>query len=156
MRRIWVIAGVIGLAIAGLAMFLPSRPSSDARGDCYNLGLSEVHSPDGAFKLATVIYACQDQLDMSVTNVTLVARSGEAGGSGAGGADSSSEGNVIGPVFAADRNHGKAPAGPGAGPEVRVRWTAARKATIAYHDAAHVVTKTRALGGVELTFETFR
>jgi hypothetical protein len=153
MRRTWIIAAVIALAIGGLAIVLRSGPPSDARGDCYNLGVGEVRSPDGAFGLATVVYTCEGQLDASVTNVTLLAfKDKDGAGSDAG---VTSDGNVLGPVFAGDRDHGKAPAGPGSGPEVRVRWTAARKATIAYHHAAHVVSKTRALGGVELTFETF-
>jgi hypothetical protein len=142
-RRAGIIGGVVvaGVALGAYALGLfGDAPATSRRGDCYNLGVGEARSPDDALGLSTVVYVCAGRRDAAVTHVTLTAKHDD----------------VIGPVFAADRNGGRAPEGPGEGVEVRVRWTGPRSAVIAHHPAARVVTKTARLGGVTLGFEAFR
>jgi len=64
--------------------------------------------------------------------------------------------NESGNLFDSDTNHDAAPAGPGGGPEVRVRWVDARLLSIAYHHRAYVHKSSRSLHGVSVGYTTFR
>jgi hypothetical protein len=58
-------------------------------------------------------------------------------------------------VFVADR-HGGAPAGPGYGPEVRVRWLDDTAVVLAHHVGATVFRSEARVGRVGIRYEVFR
>ena len=55
-------------------------------------------------------------------------------------------------VFVADDDHGAAPAPPGRGPEVRVRWTAANKLEVAYDPRARTFRQASVHGHVRIAY----
>jgi hypothetical protein len=57
--------------------------------------------------------------------------------------------------FAADTNHGKAPAGKGRGPEVQLRWGSDAILEIAYHDLARVIRAEKTSKGIRIDYHTF-
>jgi|GEM_PF-513205 len=57
--------------------------------------------------------------------------------------------------FAADTNHGQAPAGKSRGPEVRLRWGSDTILEIAYHDLARVIRAEKTSKGVSIDYHTF-
>jgi hypothetical protein len=62
-------------------------------------------------------------------------------------------GNRPGNIFRAVR--GRAPAGKGGGPELRVRWIDNRTVELAYHRAADVLRKPTEHRGIKIRYATF-
>ena len=60
-----------------------------------------------------------------------------------------------GNLFVSDTDHGRAPAGGGGGPEVRVRWLSRDAIVIAHHELARVFLKVSQLDGVTVAYDTF-
>jgi hypothetical protein len=63
--------------------------------------------------------------------------------------------NEAGDTFTADTDDGKAPAGPGGGPEVRVTWLGADSARIEYHPSARVFKAERGVRGIAVEYQKF-
>lgn len=109
---------------------------------CGNFVVDRVPSPDAQLELVVFERDCGATTGFS-TQASIVA---------AGAALE----NVPGNVLDADTNHGAAPAGPGGGPELRVRWTGTRTLSIAYHERASVYRSWLRQHGVRIEYSTFR
>ena len=59
-------------------------------------------------------------------------------------------------LFVADGDHGRAPAGAGGGPELRVRWIDDRTVELAYDARARVFKSESLVAGVRARFVRFR
>jgi len=119
---IWLLCALIGATALLYALgFAADRVLSPA---CDNAVLSSSPSPDGRHKLVIFERSCGAASDFS-TQVSLLAAGAELGHDG---------GNAL----VVDTDHGRAPAGPGGGPEVHVRWNGAGVAVLSVHPAARV------------------
>src|SRR5437764_7339497 len=124
-----IVVGVALLAATGVWSF-----HALLSGMCGNEPLSEVPSPDGTFKAIVFQRDCgattgfSTQISILKTNQSLPNESGN--------------------LFVADTDHGKAPSGPGGGPEVRVTWVATRSLRVAHHQDARVYLANHNASGV--------
>jgi hypothetical protein len=59
-------------------------------------------------------------------------------------------------LFVADTNRGRAPSGPGGGPEIFVRWVSDNKLEIRHHRLARVIRADSRSKGINVTYETFQ
>ena len=106
---------------------------------CDNTVLSDIQSPDGQHHAVVFGRNCGATTDFS-TQVSIEARSNPVSGAGN--------------IFIADTDHGKAPTGPGGGPEVTARWVDASAVEISYNARARVFHKAARQDGVEVRFAT--
>jgi hypothetical protein len=106
---------------------------------CENTVLTDIRSPDGQHHVVVFSRSCGATTDFS-TQVSIEARSSSVSGAGN--------------VFIADTDHGMAPAGPGGGPDVNVRWVDASTVEISYNARARVFHKAARQGGIEVRFVT--
>ena len=60
-----------------------------------------------------------------------------------------------GSVLVLDRDHGRAPSGPGGGPTVVVRWLADDSLAISFDRRARLFQHTDSLGGVRIAYSRF-
>ncbi|MFA6094996.1 MAG: hypothetical protein WC757_03890 [Candidatus Paceibacterota bacterium] len=58
--------------------------------------------------------------------------------------------------FAADGNNGRAPAGNGGGPEVRLHWQAEDRLKLNYHNSVRLIRAETKSEGVTIDYQTFR
>lgn len=115
--------------------------SQFADGLCANEIVSEAPSPDGRFRLVAFQRDCGATTGFS-TQISLLKRDQELP-------------NSSGNVFTSDANHGLAPAGPGGGPEVRMRWSGAARVSIQHHAATRVFLNETERDGVRFDYTTF-
>ena len=64
--------------------------------------------------------------------------------------------NDGGNLFAADTDHGRAPAAERGGPELRVIWKDSKNLVLQYHSATRIFLKEKKLLGISVTYETFQ
>ena len=140
MKRIAKIT-LVGLAIAAAAVFVLGSGALEYlfSGMCGNHLVAEYVSPDGRAKLVVFQRDCGATTDFS-TQASLVTPDAKLPGSG-------------GNLFIADTDHGIAPAGPGGGPELRVRWDGPKTLLLQHHPKARVFKAERLLNGVEVGYE---
>jgi hypothetical protein len=93
---------------------------------CDNRIVGQIPSPDGRRRAVVFARECGTTKDAR-THISVMPAAREPSG----------DGNV----FVADTDHGRAPAGPGGGPQVRVRWFDRRTLEIRYDGRAHVVSR---------------
>jgi hypothetical protein len=110
----------------------------DLSGGCANDLLSEITSPGGDRRAVVFQRDCGATTGFS-TQVSVLA---------VGSALPDSGGNV----FSADTDHGKAPAGPGGGPRVDVRWVTPQTLEVRYDGRARVFTHEPRYAGTEVRF----
>ena len=123
------VGGRISVAIiAGVAL----TACLDLGGSCVNEQLDAVASPDGTHRAVVFQRDCGATTGFS-TQISVLA---------AGAALPDSSGNV----FSADTDHGRAPAGPGGGPRVSVRWITNDTLEIRYDARARVFTQAHQSG----------
>ncbi|NUO64271.1 MAG: hypothetical protein HOQ11_17710 [Gemmatimonadaceae bacterium] len=102
---------------------------------CADRMLTESPSPDGSREAVIFERACGATTGFS-TQVSVV--------------DAGRHPTGRGNVFIADTDHGLAPAGPGGGPEVRVRWLGPHTLEVRYHPRARVFQTESRPRGLEL------
>jgi len=113
------VASVVGLVVAVVLLLSFLMPDL-----CGNSVVAEFPSPNGRWKAVVFSRDCGATTDFS-TQVSLL----KAGDSLA---------NDGGNLFVADRDHGKAPAGPSGGPAVAVRWVSDGQLRVEHHSLARV------------------
>jgi hypothetical protein len=106
-------------------------------GGCGNDMLASIPSPSGGRKLVIFQRACGATTGFS-TQASLLPAHDRLRGSGN--------------VFIADTDHGKAPSGPGGGPQLDARWTAEDTLELRYHPQARVFLADSAQPGVRIRF----
>lgn len=106
---------------------------------CGNRPLAEVPSPGGVHRAVVFERSCGATTGFS-TQVSIV-----DAGAGAG--------REAGNAFIADRDHGRAPAGPGGGPAVEVAWRGDSQLIIRHHPLARVFRSEPRVRGVEVRYE---
>jgi hypothetical protein len=110
---------------------------------CENRLLDERVAPDGKLKAVVFVRNCGATTSFS-TEVSILEAAASLPRNG---------GEV---VFVATTGHGLAPAGPGGGPEVQVRWEGPSRLTVSRHAAAVVFKLVTQSRGVAVDHETFR
>lgn len=70
--------------------------------------------------------------------------------------DTSQKNSLPKSFFAADGNHGRAPAGNGGGPEVRLRWQADNLLELQHHNLVRVIRADAKSEGVTIDYQTIR
>lgn len=109
-----------------------------AAGRCVNHVLAEVPSPDGRIKAVVFERDCGATTDFS-TQISILRTGVRLPNDG-------------GNAFIADTDHGAAPAGPGGGPEVQVRWEGPRAVRITHDPEARVFRAERSVGSVAVRY----
>ena len=130
------------LAIVGTGAALNQACQWFGESMCRNEALDERISPDGKLKVVVFQRDCGATTGFSTQASIVGAREAVPKGSGN--------------IFIADTGHGAAPAGKGAGPELRVRWMGSRRVILSHHPAAQVFKADRDHNGVEVVFERFQ
>lgn len=115
---------------AGLLLLFPPAP-------CGNDVLAEVPSPDGVHRAVVFQRDCGATTGFS-TQVSVLETTERLKGSGN--------------VFIADTDHGRAPAGPGGGPAIEVRWLAPDTLRVHYDARARVFARKQMAGGVVVAY----
>ncbi|MEJ2055674.1 MAG: hypothetical protein P8X42_17305 [Calditrichaceae bacterium] len=62
--------------------------------------------------------------------------------------------NESGNIFIADTDHGKAPRGPGGGPELQVKIINGKLIRFSYHENARVFLKKKLFGEIKIEYKT--
>lgn len=114
---------------------------------CAETVIAEIPSPSGAMKALIYQIDCGASTDFN-THVSVMPRDSSL-------AQESKRVFGGGSFFLADRNHGKAPAGPGGGPEVMLRWMSDGEIEIQHHDLARVFRKNASADGVDIKYISF-
>jgi len=125
--------GLVMLAAAALWLLMPAEL-------CGNSVVSEQVSPDGKRKLVVFSRDCGATTDFS-THASLLDVSDALP-------------NEAGNVFAADRDHGSAPAGAGGGPRVNARWLGNNRLVLVHHAGVRVFNAMRSLDGIEIEYDS--
>ena len=128
-----------GLLAAGLA-FVVWVGAGLGSGMCGSTLLREVPSPDATLRAVVYERNCGATTGFA-THVSLLAPGDSAG---------AESGNVL----IADTDHGRAPAGPGGGPAVSVRWLAPRELEIEHHPDARTFAADTLVAGVRIRYVT--
>lgn len=129
----WVAGGCTVLAI--VASLLMSSLSLDM---CENEVIKEVVSPDGKRKVLLFQRDCGATTDFSTQASVLSVRA--------------SLPNDGGNVFSADTNHGRAPSGPGGGPELTASWVGPNDLVLEHHTLARVFKAEPRIGETNVRF----
>lgn len=118
--KIGLLSGaIVSLLVVGAGFAVTSFSLA---GDCGNEMISETLSPDKSLKVVLFQRDCGATTGFS-TQVTVLPAA-------------QSLPNDSGNVLVADTDHGKAPSGPGGGPEVQTEWKSDRELIVRYHPAA--------------------
>jgi hypothetical protein len=126
-----VLVGATLLGVAALwALFV--------RDLCENQVLADIAAPDHRTRAVVFQRNCGATTDFS-TQVSLVRGSRQLSNGG-------------GNVFVVDSDHGRAPAGPGGGPAVEVRWIDAAQLEIRHDQRARVFHADSLVHGVRIRF----
>jgi len=129
----WV-AGGCAVLVAVVSLLL----SSLSRGMCANEVIEDVVSPDGKSKVVLFQRDCGATTDFSTQASVLSV--------------SASLPNDGGNVFSADTNHGRAPSGPGGGPELAASWVGPNELVLEHHALARVFKAESSIGDTHVRF----
>ena len=127
------------LPLASLTLFLSS--CINLAGDCSNVLLNEVRSPSVKLKAAIFRRDCGATTGFS-TQVSILPADKKLPNEG-------------GNIFVADTDHGKAPSGPGGGPEVEARWISENELLIKHDSRAGVFHSQHVLENVTIRYEHY-
>lgn len=108
------------LAVVGVVLYF--GVSLLLAGDCGNEPISEIQSPDKSLKVIIFQRDCGATTGFS-TQVSILPAT-------------RSLPNESGNALVADTDHGKAPSGPGGGPEVFAEWKSSRELVLRLHPSA--------------------
>lgn len=103
-----------------------------------NTVILEAVAPDQKFKAVVFERDCGATTDFS-TQVSILSA-----------ADVLS--NESGNVFVADADHGRAPRGPGGGPDIRVSWRSDQRLRIAHHPSVRIFKSEPLKNGIEVEY----
>jgi hypothetical protein len=106
---------------------------------CANEELQTIVAPDGKRKAIVFERDCGTTTGFS-TQVSLLSANDKLR-------------NESGNTFIADTDHGKAPSGPGGGPEVNLQWTGEREIVVKYDNSARVFRSEQSVDGVMIRYE---
>lgn len=135
LKRLAVICAVTacGLAALGYAL-LAALPDP-----CADQLVSESPSPDQRLRAVIFVRDCGASTGF-VSHVAIL----EAG---------EQLGRSTDLVFSADTDHGRAPAGPGGGPEIRARWAGANQLVLTHSGDARVIRSKATRGALHIRVE---
>ena len=126
---------VAGMLVGGFAIW-----GLLARNPCANEVLAEMPAPNHRTRAIVFQRSCGATTAFS-TQVSLLSGSRPLPNDG-------------GNVFIADTDHGRAPAGPGGGPTVQVRWVTPAELEVRHDARARVFTADSLVNGVRIRFVT--
>lgn len=109
---------------------------------CANSILTESVAPGGRIKAVVFGRDCGATTDFS-TQVSILSAT-------------ESLPNEAGNIFVADRDHGKAPGGPGGGPGIRVTWLSDQQLRIEHHSLAHIFKSEPLRKNVKVEYASFK
>lgn len=124
LTRLLTILGAIAATIVGLVALAIGALWYFTQDLCANAVLAESAAPGGRIKAVVFGRDCGATTDFS-TQVSILSAS-------------NSLPNESGNVFVADRDHGKAPAGPGGGPAIRVTWLSDQQLRIEHQSSTRI------------------
>lgn len=127
---------VFFLCIGALYHFIQSLPDL-----CGNAVLAEYPSPNGRLKAVVFERDCGATTDFS-TQISILPSAYTLENEG-------------GNIYAADTNHGAAPAGQGGGPEVWVNWLSDAELQVRYHKFVRINHTKIKIEGVTVKFVSF-
>ena len=127
---------LLGIFICGIALAACNLDGSDL---CRNYELQTIYSPDGDRKAVVFQRDCGATTGFS-TQVSILRSSEKLPNKG-------------GNTFIADTDHGRAPAGQGGGPEVRLRWVTEERVEVVYDKRARVFRAEETVDGVRIKYE---
>lgn len=128
------LAGICLVAVVALAIIAWQMLGSM----CGNEVLAEVHSPDGEHKVVVFQRDCGATTGFS-TQASLISSRQELD-------------NDSGNIFVADTNHRAAPAGPGGGPSVSIRWLGSDALEVSHHPGARIFFASPEESGVRISY----
>lgn len=131
------IIAIVGIPI-GLLVFVASGLGEAM---CGNSPLSEIVSPSGQLKAVVFERNCGATTGF-VTHLSITEAKSSLQDDG-------------GNVFAADTDHGRAPAGRGGGPEIRVVWLGERHLRVEHHALARIFKSRPEEKGVKVEYAVF-
>ena len=135
-----VILGVAVILAAGMLVGGFAIWGLLARNACQNQVLAEVPAPNRRARAIVFQRSCGATTAFS-TQVSLLAAARPLPNEG-------------GNVFIADTDHGRAPAGPGGGPIVEVRWVKPAELEVRHDTRARVLSADSLVNGVRIRFVT--
>lgn len=141
---------VLGFVLVLVTVFIGCTAllSHFGAGLCAETVIAEIPSPSGKMKALIYQIDCGATSDFN-THVSVMPHDSSL-------AQESKRFFGGGSFFLADGNHGKAPAGPGGGPEVRLRWVSDGEIEIQHHDLARVIRKNASADGVTIKYSSFQ
>lgn len=132
-----VVVVFVFVVIVGLCLALVNGPDL-----CGNHLITETVSPNQAMKAVIFERDCGATTRFS-THVAILDTSASLKDAGQS-------------LFVADTNRGNAPAGPGGGPEIRLRWLSDSSLEIQHHRLARVIREDSKFKSVKVTYDTFQ
>jgi hypothetical protein len=112
---------------------------------CATTVVDQVASPNGKLKAVLFQIDCGATTDFN-SHVTIVPSN----------VDTSQKDSLPESFFAADGNHGRAPAGNGGGPEIRLHWQAEDRLELQHHNFVRLIRSETQSEGVTIDYQTFR
>lgn len=112
---------------------------------CATTVIDQVASPNGKLKAVLFQIDCGATTDFN-SQVAIVPRE----------KDVFQKDSLPKSFFAADRDHGRAPASNGGGPEVRLIWLSDTRLKIQHHDLARIIRAEASSKGVAVDYQSFR
>ncbi len=112
---------------------------------CATTVIDQVASPSGKLKAVVFQIDCGATTDFN-SHVAIVPSD----------RDVSQKDSLPKSFFVVDGNHGRAPAGKGGGPEVRINWVSDTRLEIQHHDLVRIISAKASSKGVQVDFRTFR
>jgi hypothetical protein len=139
-----VLLGLLVASIVTLAGFIAllNYLFSDM---CATTVIDQIASPSGKLKAVLFQNDCGATTDFN-SHVAIVP----------GDKDVSQKDSLPNSFFAADGNHGRAPAGKGGGPEVRINWVSDTRLEIQHYDLVRIIRADASSKGVQINYRTFR
>ena len=137
---LWVL-GTLIVSFVGCAVLL-DHLFADM---CATTVIDQVASPNGKLKAVLFQVDCGATTDFN-SHVAIIPSN----------IDSSQKDSLPQSFFAADGNHGRAPAGKGGGPEVQLRWQTDNRLEIQHHNLVRIIRAETKSEDVAIQYQTFR
>ncbi|WP_234086448.1 hypothetical protein [Azonexus sp. R2A61] len=137
---LWTI-GIVVVTMGG-CLFALDRLTS---GMCATTVFDQIPSPSNKLKAVIFQVDCGASTDFN-THVAIVKTS----------FDTANTQDLPKSFFAADSNHGRAPAGLTRGPDVRVKWASDSELDLQYHQFARAIRTEESQAGVMIKYQTLQ
>ena len=137
---LWLIGGIVLILVGGLTLL-----DHLAEDMCASTVIEQYPSPSGKRKAVVFQMDCGASTGFS-SQVSIMS----------GDVDASQKGSIPKSFFVADGDHGRAPAGKGGGPELRIVWQDEMHLQIQHHSLARLFRADKESKGVGIDYATYR